>query len=273
MSSGQIIFFKKNFIDLSNEVGAVTVSAGATSFDGAALLPYLRNRNNMSAWTTTGALDAYTITLTFDFGQNRLQTDVLLVKHNFKAFTVKYSTDGSTWSTFSTPIAETVCTDTTSRYSFTQVTARYNQITITGTQTANAEKYLYQYIATKLVGQLAGWPVIKNPVHDRGKKMTPVLSNKVAITEGIGSFGTTLEVTNWKSSADLTIVEDLYFAREGRLMWLCGDRATQFSFAAQGYRREDIYFVRPVNNYSPEWARGIYKAGMGIQMQLKESIT
>jgi hypothetical protein len=263
--SGQIIFFEKNKADYSNP------NVSATASQGAAYAEYALNRSNNSAWVTTGSVDADNTTFTVDFTDPRLISEILLVKHNFKAYTVQYY-DGSNWQNFSPAISETTNTAETNRYSVTEVSAYQIRITITGTQTANQDKYLYQFIATKLIGQLAGWPVIKSPVLSRGRRSTAMLSGKRSITESVGHFECSLAVKEWKSNADLTIVETLYARNEGFLVWLSGGVTSQFSSVRQGYRLEDIFLMKCANEYRPEFVDGIYPRGLAIDMDLIEVV-
>lgn len=271
--SSQPRFLKKNWIDLSNADGAITVTDAVATNTGSAIIDFVRNRNNYSAWLTTGSTDAANTTLDIDLGQSLDVDCLMLVKHNWKAFTIKER--GSTsdpWSDFSTPIAQTTNADEVSFFSFDSVETRYLQIIITGCQVVDADKELYQLIIAEQLGQFAGWPMIKNPTHDRGRKATNMLSGKLSMVEGVGAFLVDLEFTHLKSAADLAIIEEIYTMREGCLLWLGGGDEAQFNYAALGYRKEDIYLVRPTNNYEPTLDKGIYPNGHRIVLKLRESI-
>lgn len=263
--SQQITFFQKNRADYSD------TKVIATASEGNLFAPLVLNRNNTSGWGTSGSVDANNTTLTIDFGDTHTLTDLLLVKHNFKSFTAKYW-DGAAWQDFSPAIAPTNCTDSTSRFSFSSVLAQKILITVLGTQVPNSDKSLCQVIATQLIGQLTGWPVIKKPTHNRNKRITTMLSGKQYIAENVGGFAADLVVTNWSSSADLSIVENLFDSNEGFLVWLGGGDETQFSSIRQGYRKEDLYLMRCSNNYMPEWAQGFYKSGLAITISLQEVV-
>lgn len=267
----QIRFFKKNIIDLSSALTSITVTDSVATDNGQSIVDFIRNRNNYSAWVTTNSTDAANTQLDIDFGVGRDVSDILLVKHNWKAFTIKYW-NGTTYVDFSTPIAETVNDDETTHFQFDSVETQKLRIIITAAQTLNADKELYQLIVTEQIGLLNGWPVIKNPTHDRNKKISKMLSGKVNVIESLGSFQCDLEVTNWKNQADLTVIEEIYFRREGVLIWLCGGDEDQFSMELQGYRLEDIFLVRPTNSYEPEWAKGIYTSGVKLKIALQEAI-
>lgn len=269
----QTRFFKKNVIDLSIASVTLTVTDAVAYNNGQSIIDFIRNRNNASAWLTTESTDAANTEILCEFGVGRDITDILLVKHNWKAFTIQYW-NGSSWTDFSTPIAETSNDQDTSHFEFTRVETEKIKIVITGCQVVDADKELYQLIITEKIGAgiLEGWPMIKNPTHDRNKKVTKMLSGKISLLENVGGFMAELEVSNWKSAADIAIVEDIYFRREGVLMWISGGDEDQFTYAAMGYRKEDIYLVRPVNNYEPEWFKGVYTNGLKINIKFQEAI-
>jgi hypothetical protein len=263
--SSQIIFFEKNKADLSYE------NISATASEGSEYAPYVLNRSNLSAWLTTGSVDANNTTLTIDLTEDRVITDILLLKHNFKSFTVKYW-NGSTYVAFSPAIAPTTNTSASNYYEVTQVETSKIQITILGTQTPNEDKYLYQFIATEKLGQLNGWPVIQGPTHSRNRIKNKTLSGKMNIVENVGGFSCALTVAFLKDSSDLDVIETLYAANEGFLVWLSGGDESQFLTRRQGYRMEDIYLMKCVDEYRPEYVSGIYKNGIKIELSLQEVI-
>ena len=271
----QTLFLKKNVLDLSLDYVTLTVTDSVATNNGQSIIDFVRNRNNASAWLTTGSTDAANTTLLCEFGVGRDITDIILVKHNWKSYTIKYwDALALDWADFSTPIAPTNDQETTTQHQFDRVETDKIQIIITGTRVADDDKELYQLIVSEKIenGFLEGWPVIRNPIHDKKKKVTDMLSGKISLLENVGAFQADLEVAQWKSANDIALVENIYFRREGVLMWLCGGDEDQFHYAAMGYRKEDIYFVRPINNFEPEMVKGIYTAGFKIQMKFKESI-
>lgn len=271
--AAQIRFFNKNKIDLSNTLVTITVTDAVATNTGQDFVDFMRNRNNTSAWLTTGSTDAANTTLVVDMSDQREISEVLLVGHNLKAYTVKYWT-GLVWADFSTPIAETVNTETTNHHAFTGVVTDRIQIIITATQTVDADKQIKQLIVTDEVasGQLEGWPVIRAPKRSTNKKVSTMLSGKVNVVESVGSFSMSLSVRNWNIGADMDLVEEIYTGNRGVLVWLSGGDETQFNRAHIGYRKEDIYLMRSSNDFVPEFPGGIYSTGVKITMKLRESI-
>lgn len=267
----QIKFFKENKIDLSNPNVSITITDSVATSLGDPLKDYIRNRNNRSAWLTTGSSDAGTTTLTIDMGDDELVDELILIKHNWKAFTIKYW-DGFAYQDFSTAISETTNSDDTTAYSFTQVTTSRLQIIITGTQTADDDKYLYQLIVGELKGQLAAWPEVRKPQHVANKKRKQMLSGKMNMIEPIGRFSVQLSVKHWKSAADLATIESIYRDRNPVLIWLCGGDEDQFLSRIEGYRLEDVYLVRPSDDYTPEFDKFVYKHGLKLRIKFDEVV-
>lgn len=263
--SGQIMFLEKSKCDFTN------TNASATASQGSTYASYLLDRSNRTAWVTSGSVDSDLTTIDIDFTEARYIDFLALVKTNAKSYTWKYW-NGSTYVDFATAIDVTNNTKSTVYHRVTEVLTQKLRVTIRGTMIADADKYVYQLIATSMIGQLAGWPVIKKPTHNLNRIVNRMLSGKVSVAESVGGFSMDLEVANWKSDADLTIVERLYSIGEGFLVWACGGDATQFSTERIGYRLEDFFLMRPTDNYMPEYVKGLYKTGLKIKIALAECV-
>lgn len=268
--SSQIIFYDKSACDIDNSSVVTTITDAIATNTGSSFVSYIYNRNNNSAWLTTGSTDAANTQIDIDFGQGYDLTDIILVKHNFKAYTIQYDDGGYT--DFSTAISETTNTDETTNHSFTQVEVQKIRIIITGCMVVDADKVLRQIICTNKLGQFNGWPMIKAPTSSTNKRKDLMLSGKINITEGIGSFNVTLEVSSLSDTTDLALIESLYTRRKPSLLWLCGGDESQFNYASIGYRKEDLYLVRPIDEYDAELYKGIYTAGQKISIKLGEVI-
>lgn len=268
--SGQVIFFDKNLLDLSIASVQITVTDSVAVNDGSAAVDFLRNRSNSSAWITTGSNDTANTTLLANWIDYELVDSIMLVKHNFKNFTVE-GFSGMAWEPI---LTETNNTKTTTFIETTLPLISQIRIVVYETMVADDDKEMYQLIATKKlgVGRLEGFPLIKSPRLDTRKKISKMLSGKINIMESLGSFSCKLSVENWKSDVDLSIVESIYLNRSGVLMSLSGFREEQFSSSRYGYRDEDIFFVRPKNDWRPEWYAGVYSLGMKVDMDLEECI-
>lgn len=263
--ASQIMFLQKNFADYSN------VNVTATASESPTYAYRVLNRNNTSAWITTGSVDANSTTLTIDMVDQKLVSVIILAKHNFKSYTVKYW-NGTAYVDFAAPINVTANAAGSTAHFVTPVSTSRVQITITGTIVANADKFLYQFILTSKVGQLTGWPVLKNVTHSKNAQNTKMLSGKYNVNRNVGSFGCNVSVTHWKSAADLTIIESLYNAVEGFLVWICAGDEAQFINRRIGYRFEDIYLMQCLDDYQPDYVEGIYVNGLALNIQLGEVV-
>jgi hypothetical protein len=261
----QIVFFEKSVCDYSNTSVVATASEG----DDYAHLPF--NRDNLTAWVTSGSTDASLTTYEVDFGDYRYFSEIVLLKHNFKSYTLKYW-NGAAYVDFSTPVNETTNTLDVKRHSFTEVFSQKVKLTINGTMTANDDKFLFQFIVTNLLGQFAGWPVIGTPAFVTNRQVTKMLSGKVSVQESLGGFKFDLSVPNWRIQADLDLIDTLYRLREGFLVWLSGGNEDQFFAAREGYRLEDLYLCRLTSDQSPKYAKGFYKSGLDLKLQFQEAV-
>lgn len=259
----QIIFFKKNKIDFTNAVQTVIASQG-DDFTTLAL-----NRSNQTSWQTTSSVDADNTTFEIDLIDERRFDSILLLKHNFAAYNVKYW-NGLSFVDFSPAISVSGNSLDDSFHEFTsQLTTRI-KLTVLGTIVADSDKILAQFIATEKLGQFEGWPIIQRPTRSRNRKRSRLLSGKVSIKENQGGFSCRLKVDNWKDAADLALVETLFDSNDGFLTWLSGGDEDQFSSVRKGYRLEDIFLMKCKNEHRPEWKRGNYWTGQKINIDLEE---
>jgi hypothetical protein len=269
--SAQIQFFKKNIIDLDNTAVTITATDGVASSAGDSITDYLRNRKNTSSWITTDSTDAGNTTLTVNWTADRVIDHIILVKHNFKAYTIKYW-NGSTYVAFPTAIAPSSDTNETTEYNTASTTTSRIQIIVTGTQTPDDDKKMAQLIVTEELGQFSGWPVVSSPMLSKNRQITTMLSGKKNIVDSVGFFSCTLTVDNWKDDTDLTLVETIYDRSEGVLLWLCGGDESQFSSVRKGWRKEDLFLVRPSDELTNEFVKGLYVTGIKVKIKLEEVI-
>lgn len=264
--ANQIRFFDKSKCDLDASNCVATASQGV-GFENLA-----RNRSNDTWWATSGSVDSDNTTYTMNLVDMFLVDSILLVQHNFKSFTLKYW-DGSAYQDFSSVIAPTNCTDSTSYFTFTGVNTTKIQLTILGTQTANVDKVLAQFIITKQIAQLCAWPAIKAPSHDKNINVTKMVSGKSSVVQNLIGFSVTLEVITLSNSNDLTTIDNLYFSGNSFLVWLCGGSESQFKTAARGLRLKDIYLMQCSNVWTPTPYNGLYGIGYQTSIHLSEVIT
>lgn len=266
MSISQLLFFRKNWADF--ERSNVTVTA---SQDAGSTAAYILDRSNRTAWGTVGSVDSDNTQLVISMGDVGNLDSLILIGHNFKNFLIEYYNDATTlWVSLENI---TNCTDTTSYYSFAQILSSQIRITITGTQVANSDKILQQFIVTSKIGQFNGWPILKSPILGRNIQEQKMLSGKSYVSQSVGYYEVSATVSNLSNASDLALVESLQMANEGFLFWPCGGNETQFASVRKGYSLQDIFLVRCKSEFSPEYVAGLYKTGQKVQLDMVEVIT
>ncbi len=261
--------FKKNIFDITNPVPITTITDSIATSTGLEFVPLMRNRSNDSGWSTTDSTDSGNTTIEIDFVDVREFDRILVVGHNLKTFTIKYW-DGASWVNFSNTISETTNTSTTNFYQFTKVFSSGVQIIITGTQTANEDKFIKQLIITEAVGEFISQPYIK-PIIDRDRKTTKFLSGKSFVSKSKGGVSFSLSIDSVSNENDLSLAETIFNSYDGNLIWLSGGDISQYETQRTTYKLEDIYLMLCANEYQPEWVGGFYKNGMDIDLKLVET--
>lgn len=269
--ANQIIFFEKNKIDQDNESGSIVVTDAVAYNNGQEFVDRVRNRDNRSAWMTTDSTDAANTQLDIDLGEDQFLTDIILIKHNWKSYTIQYW-NGSTYVNFSTVIAPTNDTKPTSHYNFNKIETSKIRIVILGTQIADDDKQLFQLIISDRVGQLQGYPDISGTEFDTSKRVTKMLSGKSNVVQSFEAFSVTLSLPVYSNDNDLAIFLSVFERRQSVLIWLCGGSESQFKPIIKGYRFEDIFLVQPMNDFTADRYKSMYKAGIKINIQFKETI-
>lgn len=263
-------FFTRNRMDISfAENFSIAVVDAIAADTGESFADLVCNRNNRSGWATTDSTDAAGTTFTVTWLDEVDISRIFLVMMNFKAFTIKYW-DGAAYQDFSTPVNETVNMQPTKLFSFDKVTTTRIQITITGTQSANDDKFLRQLICCEEYGQFVTGFQLDNVTMGQARKVSTVLSGKSKITRNVGAFMCTFKKNNVTQGNDITLIETLYGVPDGFLVWLCGGDVSQFRTLNAGYRMEDIFLCDFSTEYNPDWNKGHYDFGVDINFKINE---
>lgn len=268
--SGQINFFRKNHIDTDRINPLLTVTDLVATNPGDEYLKFLRNRNNNSGWNTSGSSDAANTEILVDLKDFQNVDMVMLVRHNFKNFLVEYYDTGAVgFVEYANYVDNEIATTLIKK----SVHTNQIRITIYNTTVVDDDKTMRQLIVTEnfFSGEFIGWPEIKKPQTSLNKKITGMISGKARVVETRGAFSCSLDVKLLKIEEDLTIIENIFFNREGVLMLLSGGNEDQFSSRRIGYRNEDIVLVRPTNELELPWVKN-YTTGIKIKMKLIETV-
>lgn len=268
--ASQITFYRKNIIDLDEVNPSITITDAVATNTGQDSVDFLRNRNNITGWLTSGSTDAANTQMEVYLGDYYDVDFVELVEHNFQDYLIEYNDAASGYLTYENVTGKTESTSIHTKT--TAVTTNKIRITITACQTTDADKEMRQLIITSKLHQFNGWPVIKKPVHSQSKKTSKMLSGKVNIVERRGAFSCELDIRLTSDSSDLDFHQSLYERTTGVLMLISGGDETQFRTLNKGYRNKDIVLVRPTDEYENPFYKGVYQNGVRVRMKLAESV-
>lgn len=267
--SNQILFFNKNKIDLENPNVQITITDLTAINNGQSTTQFLRNRNNHSAWMTTGSDDAANTQIDVSFSDPIFIDTILLIAHNFKSYTIQYF-NGAIYEDFTPAINVANDEKTTTYYDVANQATTDLRIIITGTKIVDKDKILKQLIITEKFGQFEGWPEIKRPKIDLNTTKTKMLDGKSLINDGEETFSCALDLRQATNQNDIDLIAKMYFSSQGFLIWLNANDSDQFRFNVKIYRSQDIFLVRPMNDYGAEFPKGIYVNGPKTNIKLTE---
>ena len=267
--SGGIKFFKKN------ESANGTVSA--TSGDGSS--KFILDLDVDTYWTSVGSSDSETETLTISFNGSKTIDRILLLDHNFKSFNVKYY-NGVTYVAFAnvigiggtslSGITETTFSQDSSYYEFDSVTTEAIQISVTTTQTTDAEKYLSQAIATSEYGTFVGYPQISSIDLSRNSRMKKTLSGRYSVQKSQQTLGYNIKFKNYPSSSvynvDIDLALTLFETEEPFLIYPCGGRyeSKHFNYQLPGFRLKDCILSQIKKGYKLKYVKNIYTNSIDV---------
>jgi hypothetical protein len=281
----RILFFEKSKIDLDLGAQVVITPTDSVATDtGAGAASYIRNRDNVSGWGTTGSSDAAGTTLAVMFGDQQDIDSLFMLVHNFKSFTVQYYDTSNALQSFSVPISTSgLAVQSYSPggafrsdfFQFGKVTATGLLITVNSTITANADKFMAQLVPTLLIGPLLCQPFIQKPMLAATRTELTTGSGKRKIQKNAGWFECTL-TQDAVMLNDWALIETLYSYNQGFLMWLNGndfnDLVSQYPHGVRaGYRPQDLFLCDFADELTPEYGGdGRYGFGMNLNARIVE---
>ena len=199
--TGQILFVRKNHIDLDRPNPVITITDNVASNTGQDSVIFLRNRNNISGWLTSNSDDSANTEILielFDF----LNVDFIqMIKHNFKNYLIEWRDNFAVWNNYVSISANTL--ETSIHEKDTPVVTNAIRITINNTIEADVDKVMRQLIISEKHGRFEAWPVIKKPVHSQDKKKNKMLSGKLRIVTTRGAYSSSLELKLSTNNNDL----------------------------------------------------------------------
>lgn len=253
-------------------------TANASTNDAAA--KFMLDISKYTRWESIGSNDITTETITINFKTTTTLDRLLLIGHNFKAYSIKYN-DTEDFTNVSNldgdlvgGIVETAYDKDTSYYKFDSVEVSSITISIDTTQVVDEQKYCVQFIATTEVGTFAGFPRIGNVQHNRNIKGSKVISGKNVIQKGYEVTTFRMNFKSYPVQNDITIVDGLHEREDSFLVWLCGGRygSEHFTIEQRGWRLEDVYNMQVSRPLNANYEKGIYQNGANTRLSFVEVI-
>lgn len=270
--SGGIKFLRKNRGDIDDENASASVSSGT------ATRTYARNRKRYLRWESSGSDDLTTETYELNFGDSYDIDRLILNRHNFKAFTVEYW-NGAAWTDFANvvtkegtqaTVTETVNTKTTSYYEFDSVNTEKIRLSIDTTQTVDAEKYIYELIATEEIGTLVGYPIYSGTFAKR-RALKQAFTGRQAQSIMGESYRGSLAFNFYPVEADHLVIKELWELDKEFLIYPCGANEDQFRYTTMiGNRLRDIFLVNFISDLTPIYERNVYINALNYSVNLSE---
>lgn len=256
-----IRFFEMSFAD-PNRAG-VTLDID----NNAALVGHLVNREPLFRWQSSGSDDSDAITLTVDFGVARTIDTLILTVCNLKGFTLEYRDGLGIWIP---AVTETSNSDATYFNRFTPVSTTAVRLTMNTTFIADSEKTLRDFVITRQIGQLVGYPSPDLPFKPTTSKKKMLNQKEKILQNGIDR-SIRLNFKDHMGNADRDLFDTLVGMTEEFLIWPCGGNAAQFVHNDRGWRLEDIVLVQiDPAGYTHKFTKDLYFSGMNAGLTLVE---
>lgn len=264
-----IKLWEKNKLDLDNPGASITITDATATDTGQDFVNFMRDRLNDTGWSTTGSNDAANTQIDVDLGDPYTLDTIVLVNMNFDSYTLQYH-NGVSYVDFSTAINESGNTNTTKYHTFDEVSANLFRLIITGTQTADNDKVMSQFIFTKEVGQFNAQPNISQFRFNTERKTNKLLSGREHIVRKVGGLSVTMEFKPNKNQSDQDLLLDIYNTNEGRLFSFVGGDDSTHPFTVTGFRNQDIFLMAVTNDLDVAHVEGFFFHGNAMKVQLAE---
>lgn len=275
--SGGIKFFDRSKCLLQNNT-TIIASSGTEAADRCI------DRNPISYWRSTSSDDTITETLEITFDALKTFDRIFLQDHNFKDYSIQYF-NGSIYVDFANltsitgnpvTLVETAYALDTSYYEFDEVMSTKILLSVTKTQSVDAQKYLNQIIVTSELGTLQGYPQIKSPEISRNLRVEKVLSGRASVTKDDDNFKVQLDFKDYPPSLsdDVDLIFSLHDFESTFLIWICGGKQGSSFFRKQmrGYRLRDIFSVQLVQSLKPVYSDNVYVNSVNFSAAFQEAI-
>jgi hypothetical protein len=226
----------------------------------------LYDRDIASKWISSGANnDATTVTIQVDFYEGlvaiqRTIDTLILINHNLKNWLYDYW-DGSAWQNLYTNAADAA---TTRVVSHTQVTTYKVRITVTATQSTNAEKFIGEMVSTLLQLDIGQDFASYKPGYR--SKMKELMLGDGSITR-VFIRPTPNRVQKYGARATLKYISDATVAT----FYSIKESGDPFLWYPESTRRPtEIFYCHWANDWDAQYSSGFKGSGWDINLDLKE---
>lgn len=267
-----MIVWYKNIIDIDNDNITMNVSDSVATATGTP--NFVRDRKNSTGWATTGSSDLATCTFAAESSQEETFDTIILIGHNFKNFTIQRF-NGTIYEDFSPAINVTNNTATSTKYSVASNSTTSVKITITGTMTADDDKFLAQMIITNQLYDFGTTNQMEmDIVLDRDKKLTKTVSGKYHVARKPGGLSAKISKKNITTAAALAALKAIYESNFGFLFSFSGFDESLFTktTAQFGYRKQDIFLMKAKTELESNYNDSYFNRGQDHKIDLIEII-
>jgi len=271
--SGGISFFDKS---LSLYKDGAQAAASSNTPDQNLLL----SGNKYYKWQSIGSDDLTTETITITLANTISISRIFLLNHNFKNFQIQYDNGSPADFTGVTgldsysgsSIDVTNFARDTAYFEFTPVTTDTIIITADTTQTADAEKFLQQFIATNEIGTLTGYPKLNGISIDRNIRKEEAHSGRFQIQKGYEVAGFDLSLNYYPEQGDIDLLDSLHDRENPFLVWLCGGLPDQFRIKQRGFNLSDLYQMQIDDSLRNSYEKNVYLLGVNQRYSFIEAV-
>lgn len=267
--TGGISFYKRNKA-LFEDGSAATASTGDP--DASLIL----GTNKFFLWSSVGSDDTTVETITITLPAAATIDRIFLADFNWKEFTVKFDS-GTEFTTvvgidgaLGGGIAETAFVRDTAYYEFDAVSVTTIEITITKTQTVDAEKTLVQFIATEELGTLVGFPGTRGVTLDKNEKVETAISGRMHVEKSYESARMDLILNTYPGQADIDLLDTIHSSDVPFIVWPNGGVPGNFRFSQRGWRLKDVYQMQTIGGAVNLYDRNIYVMGVNQRLNFVE---
>lgn len=257
MGSG-VRFFNMSFADINREPTLTFSNNDAEN-------EFVINRDPIFLYESTGSSDSVTETFEFDFGVSRTIDTLIMTGNNLKDFSLDYW-DGAAWQQI---LAETANADAVYHNQFSSQATEKVRLNATKTFVVDDQKQIQDFIITKEIGQLVGYPEPTFRDDSKPQKKRMITAKEKLVYAGDHAI-IQLRFKDHMGNADRTLFTTLVELRQEFLVWLSGGNADQFVHTDRGYRLKDIFLVGLDPRYAHKYTKNLYFSGMNVTIPLIE---